>query len=289
MSLDIAQGSSLLRFSRHSSQPLSPRGRLRTLGLPRDCRIGGPFCCWTVVLSDVFSSFQVFSGPRYRRRLWRLRRVKRILQLREPQDRKDLRHEMYIAPGVNKHVAGDDREPACHVFRPDGHGSNHWSREGLDRGGDGQGQGRRHQSAERADALDDDQCRWRLRRAAAPGRLVPRTAEQSGFKNRGHLRRGAQRRSGAARRSATGRRQRHRDRGSAVCGDRARHRERERRPHHHREAGHRAAAQRPQLPAAAVPRRRRGRDRRRAGRHAPGCRQRDQHHGRPADLEQLHD
>ena len=63
----------------------------------------------------------------------------------------------------------------------------------------------------------------------------------------------------------------------------------EHRPHHHREAGHRAAAQRPQLPAAAVPRRRRRRDRRRAGRHAAGRRQRDQHHGRAADVEQLHD
>ena len=34
--------------------------------------------------------------------------------------------------------------------------------------------------------------------------------------------------------------------------------------------------------------RRRGRDQRRTGRYAPGGRQRDQHHGRAADVEQLH-
>ena len=54
------------------------------------------------------------------------------------------------------------------------------------------------------------------------------------------------------------------------------------RPHDYREAGHRAAAQRPQLPAAAVPRRRRGGDRRRTGRDAARRGQRDQHHGRAA-------
>ena len=68
-----------------------------------------------------------------------------------------------------------------------------------------------------------------------------------------------------------------------------RYRQRLDRPHHHGEAGHRSAAQRSQLPAAAVPRRRRGGDGRRAGRHATGRGQRDQHHGRPADVEQLHD
>ena len=61
------------------------------------------------------------------------------------------------------------------------------------------------------------------------------------------------------------------------------------RPHHHGEAGHGAAAERPQLPAAPVPRHRRRRDHRRAGRDAAGRRQRDQHHRLPADLEQLHD
>ena len=48
---------------------------------------------------------------------------------------------------------------------------------------------------------------------------------------------------------------------------RARQRQRQRRPDHHREAGHRTAAQRPELPAAAVPRRGRRR-RRRASRAA---------------------
>ncbi len=48
----------------------------------------------------------------------------------------------------------------------------------------------------------------------------------------------------------------------------ARHRQRLGRAHHHGEAGHRPAAQRPELPAAAVPRRRGRRDDRRAGRHA---------------------
>ena len=70
---------------------------------------------------------------------------------------------------------------------------------------------------------------------------------------------------------------------------RARYRQRVGGSHDHREAGHRAAAQRPQLPAAAVPRRRRRRDRRRTGGHAPGGRQCHQHHGRAADVEQLHD
>ena len=62
-----------------------------------------------------------------------------------------------------------------------------------------------------------------------------------------------------------------------------------RRPHDYGEAGHGSAAQRPQLSAVAVPRRRRRGDDRRAGRHAAGRGQRDQHHGRPADVEQLHD
>ena len=54
-------------------------------------------------------------------------------------------------------------------------------------------------------------------------------------------------------------------------------------------AGHAAAAQRPQLSPAAVPRRRARRDQWRAGRYAPGRGQRDQHHGIAADVEQLHD
>ena len=74
-------------------------------------------------------------------------------------------------------------------------------------------------------------------------------------------------------------------------GERAhpRYGKRQRRPHDYREAGHRSAAQRPQLPAAAVPRRRRRGDERRTGSDAARGGQCDQHHGRPADVEQLHD
>ena len=68
-----------------------------------------------------------------------------------------------------------------------------------------------------------------------------------------------------------------------------RYRECDRRPGDHREADHRPAAQRAELPVAAVPGGRRGRDRRRAGDDAAGRRERDQPHGCPADLEQLHD
>ncbi len=49
-------------------------------------------------------------------------------------------------------------------------------------------------------------------------------------------------------------RQRQRDRGGAIGRRGPRHGEREHRPQHHREAGDGAAAQRPELPAAAVPR-----------------------------------
>ena len=115
------------------------------------------------------------------------------------------------------------------------------------------------------------------------------TAEQNGFKMAVRSDRAAQRRSGPACRPSARCRQRFGEGRSEVVRRRARHRERDRRPDDHREAGHRTAAERPQLPAAAVPRRRRRRDRRRAGRHAAGRRQRDQHHGRAADLEQLHD
>ena len=70
---------------------------------------------------------------------------------------------------------------------------------------------------------------------------------------------------------------------------RPRHRNRHRGAGDRREADHGPAAQRAELFVAAVPGGGRGRDRRRAGNDAAGRWQRDQHHGRPADLEQLHD
>ena len=67
------------------------------------------------------------------------------------------------------------------------------------------------------------------------------------------------------------------------------HGDREHRPGDHREADHGPAAQRTELPAAALPGRGGGGGDGRAGHHAPGRGQRDQPHGRPPDLEQLHD
>ena len=90
----------------------------------------------------------------------------------EPQDRKDLRHEKFIAPGVGQRVAGDDREPARHVFRPDGHRSDHRDRARLDRRRHVRREGVRDQSADRTHPSDHDREQRRLRHPPAPRRRL---------------------------------------------------------------------------------------------------------------------
>ena len=129
-----------------------------------------------------------------------------------------------------------------------------------------------------------------LRRAAAAGWRLHRDGRANRLQAGRPLGRSAERRSGPAHRPAAGGRQRLRDgRSDSERRSRSTPTTRDRRPGDHREADHRPAAERAELHAAAVPRRGRRRDRRRAGRHAAGRGQRDQHHGRAADLEQLHD
>ena len=78
----------------------------------------------------------------------------------------------------------------------------------LERRGDAEGQGRRHQPADRPDPRDDDQRPRRLRRSAAPCRRLPRHGGADGLQARRAVRRAAQRRSGPARRPAARCRQR---------------------------------------------------------------------------------
>ena len=172
------------------------------------------------------------------------------------------------APDRRRRGAGGVREHDLHVLRPDGHRSDHRDRARRDRRRDARREGGRDESS----------------RPASLARPSPAPTVNTSFRcslsastwSPGN-RRGSRRRSTSAVALTVDqiqrvdmlldRRERERDRRSP--SERA-HRSTPAAPsvgpHDHREAGHGSAAQRSQLSAAAVPRRRRRGDSRRAGR-----------------------
>jgi hypothetical protein len=176
-----------------------------------------------------------------------------------------------------------------HRERTVGHRPDHRHRQGYERSGGARGYCHRHQRADGREARNDHGPDRQLRGPAPAGQRVLGDGAAAGLPPGQADRRPAQCGPGGPRRPGAANRKPVRDGRGPGGGGRARHRDGDDRPGDQREADHRPAAQWTELPAAPLPRRRGRGGRRRAGRHAPGRGQRDQHHGIAPDLEQLHD